>query len=170
MKLLKIKSSFCGSIGYFGGTDYRPVCVSYAHIMEGYLHSLVISSGSLVLPFAVVGLMRIKKIVARIKFQDHASCPVPLSLSSSLKIPSVTGSSSHPTGVGLGQLCWSVRYQRFRTICLLFKPTPLGSRRLDYSGCQCILNGSGWSDVGYFDISLLNPMQISTPYLSLSVQ
>lgn len=77
------------------------------HIMEGYLplgHCL--AWAALSLPFLIWGVLRIKKLAA-----EHRKALLLLAMAgayvfvlSALKIPSVTGSSSHPTGVGLGAI------------------------------------------------------------------
>lgn len=75
------------------------------HIMEGYLPlGHAVAWGAVCLPFLVWGVIRIKRIA-----QDHrktllllAMCGAYAFVLSALKIPSVTGSSSHPTGTGLG--------------------------------------------------------------------
>ena len=75
------------------------------HIMEGFLPVKWAIIWTLVsLPFVGYGLISIKKQVA-----DNPQLKLLLGVSgafafvlSALKIPSVTGSSSHPTGVGLG--------------------------------------------------------------------
>ena len=77
------------------------------HIMEGYLpvgHCLAWGAASL--PFLIRGVLRINKIVA-----EHRKTLLLLAMVgayvfvlSALKIPSVTGSSSHPTGTGLGAI------------------------------------------------------------------
>lgn len=81
--------------------------VSAMHIMEGYLpltHSIVWSV--VCIPFLVAGLASIKKIV-----ENNRKVLLVLVMMgayafvlSALKIPSVTGSSSHPTGTGLGAI------------------------------------------------------------------
>lgn len=84
------------------------------HIMEGFLPlGFCIAWGALSLPFVVAGIFRIKKIVA-----EHRKVLLLLAMVgayafvlSALKIPSVSGSSSHPTGTGLG--------------AVLFGPTPM---------------------------------------------
>ena len=84
------------------------------HIMEGYLPAAYcLFWGALSLPFVAIGIMRIKDIVTK-----HRKTLLLLAMSgayafvlSALKIPSVTGSSSHPTGTGLG--------------AILFGPTPM---------------------------------------------
>ncbi len=88
---------------------------SYAmHIMEGYLSPFwsifwIVSA----LPFIIYGFFAIrKKISENTKFFILlAMCGAFAFVLSSLKIPSVTGSCSHPTGVGLG--------------AVLFGPTPM---------------------------------------------
>ncbi len=75
------------------------------HIMEGFLPPLwCLLWGGITLPFLVAGMLAIKKTVKR-----HPEMKMLLGLVgafafvlSALKIPSVTGSCSHPTGVGLG--------------------------------------------------------------------
>lgn len=77
------------------------------HIMEGFLPAkwafiwVIVS-----LPFVFIGLKRLKQI-----FRGDANQKVLLGLAgafvfvlSALKIPSVTGSCSHPTGMGLGSI------------------------------------------------------------------
>lgn len=78
---------------------------SAMHIMEGYLppvHAVV--WGALCLPFLAAGFFSIKKTVV-----EHRKTMLILVMMgayafvlSALKLPSVTGSSSHPTGTGLG--------------------------------------------------------------------
>lgn len=79
---------------------------SYAmHIMEGFLPAgWAIFWWAVFLPFFIVGLRSISKIV-----KENPELKLLLGLSgafafvlSALKMPSVTGSSSHPTGTGLG--------------------------------------------------------------------
>ncbi len=87
---------------------------SAMHIMEGFLplpHA--ICWGVISLPFLVIGLSKIGKLSKK-----HRKTILILAMAgaytfllSSLKIPSVTGSSSHPTGTGLG--------------AMLFGPTPM---------------------------------------------
>lgn len=77
------------------------------HIMEGFLPSKwAIFWGILSLPFLIVGLKKVNKVL-----KADTNKKVLLGLAggfvfvlSALKIPSVTGSCSHPTGVGLGAI------------------------------------------------------------------
>ncbi len=84
-----------------------PESVFAMHIMEGFLpatHSLFWSIA--VLPFLFFGMRSIQKIVA-----EHPRYKLLLAMAgafvfvlSALKLPSVTGSCSHPTGVGFGTI------------------------------------------------------------------
>lgn len=82
--------------------------IAYAmHIMEGFLPPIWAIIWSLVaLPFVVKGFYNINKIV---KYEPDKKLLLALAgafvfVLSALKIPSVTGSCSHPTGVGLGAI------------------------------------------------------------------
>jgi cobalt/nickel transport system permease protein len=85
------------------------------HIMEGFLpveHALGWSVASA--PFVASGPYSIKKRSARASGAAHAARRrrrVFLRLSA-LKLPSVTGSCSHPTGTGLGALLFGRRRWR----------------------------------------------------------
>lgn len=77
------------------------------HIMEGFLPvKWAILWAIITLPFLIVGIKKVNKI-----FTEETNKKVLLGLAggfvfvlSALKIPSVTGSCSHPTGVGLGAI------------------------------------------------------------------
>lgn len=77
------------------------------HIMEGYLPvKYCVAWGVICLPFLVAGFFSIRKTLT-----EHRKTLLILAMMgayafvlSALKIPSVTGSSSHPTGTGLGAI------------------------------------------------------------------
>ena len=77
------------------------------HIMEGFLPPLHAAAWTVVaIPFLVVGARRITRIT-----NEHPRTKLLLASAgafafvlSALKIPSVTGSCSHPTGTGLGSI------------------------------------------------------------------
>lgn len=90
-------------LGYF---MLNPLAPAYAmHIMEGFLPvKWCIFWAVLTLPFLVLGMRSISRTV-----KEHPEMKMLLGLAgaftfvlSALKMPSVTGSCSHPTGVGLG--------------------------------------------------------------------
>ncbi len=84
---------------------YYPVTAYAMHIMEGFLPlKWCILWGIATLPFLLLGINSINRTTRR-----HPQVKMLLGLAgaftfvlSALKIPSVTGSCSHPTGVGLG--------------------------------------------------------------------
>ncbi len=87
---------------------------SAMHVMEGMLPvTHCILWGVLCLPFLIFGIIKIRKIVDndRKSLLILAMAGAYTFLLSALKIPSVSGSSSHPTGTGLG--------------AVLFGPTPM---------------------------------------------
>ena len=77
------------------------------HIMEGYLpplHAAAWTAASA--PFVAIGVRKVAKVVdlhreARLLLAASGAFAFVLS---ALKVPSVTGSCSHPTGVGLGAI------------------------------------------------------------------
>jgi len=85
----------------------EPQTAQAMHIMEGYLPmGWAIFWWAVFLPFFILGLRSIQKIV-----KEHPELKLLLGVAgafafvlSALKIPSVTGSSSHPTGTGLGSV------------------------------------------------------------------
>lgn len=77
------------------------------HIMEGYLPlKYCIAWGVLCIPFFTAGFFSLKRTVSehRKAIIILAMCGAYAFVLSALKIPSVTGSSSHPTGTGLGAI------------------------------------------------------------------
>lgn len=100
--------------------------VSHAmHIMEGFLPvEWAIFWAVVSLPFLVMGLKKINKLS-----KEDVNAKVLLGLIggfvfvlSALKIPSLTGSSSHPTGVGLGAILFGPTVMTVvGTVVLLFQ-------------------------------------------------
>ncbi len=125
------------------------------HIMEGYLpltHS--IAWGAVCLPFVVLGVVKIKKIVSahRKTLLLLAMAGAYCFLLSALKIPSVSGSSSHPTGTGLG--------------AILFGPLPMAVLGMIVLLFQAILLAhGGLTTLGANTFS----MAIAGPFVSFGV-
>lgn len=84
------------------------------HIMEGFLPPMwCLSWAAISIPFVIIGFFSIRKTIdanPKVKMLLAMAGAFAFVLSA-LKIPSVTGSCSHPTGVGLG--------------AILFGPTPM---------------------------------------------
>jgi len=95
------------------------------HIMEGYLPAAHAAGWFVAsVPFIVAGVVRLKRIVA-----EHPQARMTLAAAgaftfvlSALKMPSVTGSCSHPTGTGLGAVIFGPTVMALiGTIVLLFQ-------------------------------------------------
>ncbi|ACL20628.1 cobalt/nickel transport system permease protein [Desulfitobacterium sp. LBE] len=86
---------------------FIPYKASAMHIMEGFLQpGWAIAWGALAIPFVVLGIFSIKKTISlnpRLKIL-LAMAGAFVFVLSALKLPSVTGSCSHPTGVGFGAI------------------------------------------------------------------
>lgn len=130
----------------------RPVAAM--HIMEGYLPPVnAIFWFAVFLPFFIRGLVQMKKILA-----ENPSNKVWLALSgafvfilSALKIPSVTGSTSHPTGVGFGTAMFGPSVMVvLGTICLLFQALFLAHGGLTTLGANGFSMAVVGPFVGYF--------------------
>jgi cobalt/nickel transport system permease protein len=84
-----------------------PQQVFAMHIMEGFLPPVwCIVWGILTIPFLIAGYRSIKKTV-----DEHPRTKLLLAMAgaftfvlSALKLPSITGSCSHPTGIGFGAI------------------------------------------------------------------
>ncbi len=117
-----------------------PTLASAMHIMEGYLplgHSIV--WGIVCVPFVVAGFISIKKTIEK----DRRLLLVLVMIAayafvlSALKIPSVTGSSSHPTGTGLGAILFGPSAMCIvGLIVLLFQATLLAHGGLTTLGAN----------------------------------
>jgi cobalt/nickel transport system permease protein len=112
------------------------------HIMEGFLPPLWAAFWFVVaLPFWVLGLRRINRLVRE---QPEARLLLGLAgaftfVLSALKIPSVTGSSSHPTGTGLGAILFGPTVMSvLGTIVLLFQALLLAHGGLTTLGANSV--------------------------------
>jgi cobalt/nickel transport system permease protein len=95
------------SLGILFGLLFIPKSVFAMHIMEGFLPpKWCIAWGAICIPIVFVGLFSIKeKIRVNPKIKTLIAMVGAFAfVLSALKIPSVTGSCSHPTGVGLGAI------------------------------------------------------------------
>jgi cobalt/nickel transport system permease protein len=112
------------------------------HIMEGMLPpKWCIFWFAVSAPFFIYGLYRMRKIV--MSTQQNAKvmlalCGAFVFVLSSLKMPSVTGSSSHPTGVGLGTVMFGPGVMAvLGVIVLLFQALLLAHGGLTTLGANC---------------------------------
>ena len=125
------------------------------HIMEGYLPlGHCVAWGAVCLPFVVLGILKIRRITAahRKTLLLLAMAGAYCFLLSALKLPSVSGSSSHPTGTGLG--------------AILFGPTPMAVLGLIVLLFQAVLLAhGGLTTLGANTFS----MAIAGPFVSWGV-
>jgi cobalt/nickel transport system permease protein len=112
------------------------------HIMEGFLPPLWAAFWFVVaIPFWVIGLRRINRLIAE---QPETRMLLGLAgafafVLSALKIPSVTGSSSHPTGTGLGAILFGPAVMSvLGTIVLLFQALLLAHGGLTTLGANAV--------------------------------
>lgn len=114
------------------------------HIMEGYLPPVWAAFWFVVaLPFWVLGFRRLRQFSAKTEGKDYRLL---LGLSgaftfvlSALKIPSVTGSCSHPTGTGLGAILFGPTVMSvLGSVVLLFQALLLAHGGLTTLGANTV--------------------------------
>ncbi|WP_455570323.1 energy-coupling factor ABC transporter permease [Vibrio plantisponsor] len=101
---LKFNTKRMAFMAWVGAIAMSPLNANAMHIMEGFLPpTWALTWWALFIPFVIMSVRNLKQIVT-----DDANKKVLLALCgafifvlSALKLPSVTGSCSHPTGVGL---------------------------------------------------------------------
>jgi cobalt/nickel transport system permease protein len=135
------------------------------HVMEGFLPlGWAIFWWVLAIPFWVVGFMQVRKILA-----DKPEQRLLLGLAggfifvlSALKIPSVTGSSSHPTGTGLGTILFGPFVVGILgTIALVFQALLLAHGGFSTLGANAMSMAIGGPLIAYYLVWL--PLKGRTP-------
>lgn len=142
------------------------------HIMEGFLDPIwCVVWFIIAIPFVVLGA---KKIIELIRDHPEHKMTVALSgafifLLSSLKIPSVTGSSSHPTGTGFSAVLYGVTVTAFlATIVLIFQALLLAHGGLTTLGANIVSMGIAGPLVGLLIWRVLIKAKVSIP-ISLGI-
>jgi cobalt/nickel transport system permease protein len=123
------------------------------HILEGFLSPLwCIIWWLIALPCLVLGVWQLKKVLA----SDREALPLLgvtggfIFILSSLKLPSVTGSCSHPTGTGLSAICFGPWITAvIAAIVLLFQSLFLAHGGLSVLGANIVSMGIVGPLVGY---------------------
>lgn len=132
----------------------EPQTANAMHIMEGFLPlAWAIFWWVAFIPFFVLGLRSLTKIV-----KETPELKIMLGLAgaftfvlSALKIPSVTGSSSHPTGTGLGSVMFGpLPMSVLGSIVLLFQAILLAHGGLTTLGANAFSMAVAGPIVGYF--------------------
>ncbi len=115
------------------------------HIMEGYLEPKWCIVWFVVMaPFFIAGVIKLRKIL-----REHPEQKMTVALSgafiflmSSLKLPSVTGSSSHPTGTGVAVVFYGVGVCAvLSTIVLIFQALVIAHGGFTTLGAICVSMG-----------------------------
>jgi cobalt/nickel transport system permease protein len=137
------------------------------HIMEGYLPaSHCVAWGAASAPFVVAGALRVKKVV-----REHPQVKMLLAASgayvfvlSALKLPSVTGSCSHPTGTGLAACLFGPTVTTvLSAIVLLFQALLLAHGGLTTLGANIFSMGIVGPFVAYGLYRALPALKFSIP-------
>ncbi|MCX9083687.1 MAG: energy-coupling factor ABC transporter permease [Candidatus Methanoperedens sp.] len=124
------------------------------HIMEGFLPLIwVIFWYALSTPFIIYGVWKLKKVMS-----EHPESKPMLAVAgafafvlSSLKIPSVTGSSSHPTGTGFGAIMFGPAITSVMSaIVLLYQALLLAHGGITTLGANIFSMGIVGPFVAYF--------------------
>lgn len=123
------------------------------HIMEGFLPlQWVIIWWIVAIPCLILGIIQLKRVLA----SDREALPLLgvtggfIFILSSLKLPSVTGSCSHPTGTGLSSICFGPWVTSvICAIVLLFQSLFLAHGGLSTLGANIVSMGivgplAGW--------------------------
>ncbi|MBU3143717.1 energy-coupling factor ABC transporter permease [Clostridium sp. CF012] len=160
-----MKKKYQVALGIFLALMFMPKSAFAMHIMEGFLPPLwSISWGAVSLPFIIVGLFSIKKkieINPRIKMLMAMAGAFTFALSA-LKIPSVTGSCSHPTGIGLGAILFGPTVMVvIGLIVLIFQALLLAHGGITTLGANTFSMAIVGALVSYFSYKMLKKMKVS---------
>ena len=129
------------------------------HIMEGFLPAGWCLLWWLVaLPFVIMGILELRAMMR--KDREYLPllgvCGAFIFILSALKLPSVTGSCSHPTGTGLSAMCFGVFITSvIGGIVLLFQALLLAHGGLSTLGANMVSMAIGGPIAGYAVYRLL---------------
>jgi len=135
------------------------------HIMEGFLPwQWCLVWWIIAIPFIVLGVLELKKLLK----QDREYLPLLgvcgafIFILSALKLPSVTGSCSHPTGTGLSVMCFKPYITAvIGFIVLLFQALLLAHGGLSTLGANMVSMAIGGPIVGYLVYKLLKNTSVN---------
>lgn len=155
---MRFFAGFAILLVYFSFT--MPTDANAMHIMEGYLpFGWTVLWWLLFLPFFIWGLLHIKRIT-----RESPQLKLMLGMAgafvfvlSALKIPSVTGSSSHPTGVGLGTVLFGPQIMAvLGALVLLFQALLLAHGGITTLGANAFSMAVVGPFVGYYSYKLVS--------------
>jgi cobalt/nickel transport system permease protein len=129
------------------------------HIMEGFLPAgWCLVWWAVALPFIIMGVLELRALLR--KDREYLPllgvCGAFIFILSALKLPSVTGSCSHPTGTGLSTMCFGVFITTvIGGIVLLFQSLVLAHGGLSVLGANMVSMAIGGPIAGYAVYRLL---------------
>jgi len=129
------------------------------HIMEGFLPwQWCIVWWIIAIPFLIMGIIELRAMIR--KDREYLPllgvCGAFIFILSALKLPSVTGSCSHPTGTGLSTMCFGVFITSIiGAIVLLFQSLVLAHGGLSVLGANMCSMAIGGPIAGYAIYRLL---------------
>lgn len=135
------------------------------HIMEGFLpKGWALFWFAVFIPFFLLGLKKVKETMKKDKNTKLllGLCAAFVFVLSALKIPSVTGSCSHPTGVGLGAILFGpLTMAVLGLIVLLFQATLLAHGGLSTLGANGFSMAVAGPFISYFVFIVLKKFNIN---------
>jgi cobalt/nickel transport system permease protein len=135
------------------------------HIMEGFLPwQWCIVWWIIALPFLIMGILELRAMMR--KDREYLPllgvCGAFIFILSALKLPSVTGSCSHPTGTGLSTMCFGVFITSIvGAIVLLFQALLLAHGGLSTLGANMVSMAIGGPLAGYVVYRLLKDTKVN---------
>jgi cobalt/nickel transport system permease protein len=135
------------------------------HIMEGFLPwQWCIVWWLIAIPFLIMGILELRAMMR--KDREYLPllgvCGAFIFILSALKLPSVTGSCSHPTGTGLSTICFGVFITSIiGAIVLLFQALLLAHGGLSTMGANMVSMAIGGPLAGYAVYRLLKDTKTS---------
>jgi cobalt/nickel transport system permease protein len=150
---------------FVAATQLANAAPAKMHIMEGFLPlGWAIFWWVIAIPFWIMGFMQIRKVADQ-KPQQRLLLGLAggfIFVLSALKIPSVTGSSSHPTGTGLGTLLFGPFVVGILgTIALIFQAMLVAHGGISTLGANAISMAIGGPLIAYYLVWL--PLRGKTP-------
>jgi cobalt/nickel transport system permease protein len=135
------------------------------HIMEGFLPwQWCLVWWLVALPFLIMGILELRAMMR--KDREYLPllgvCGAFIFILSALKLPSVTGSCSHPTGTGLSTMCFGVFITSIiGAIVLLFQALLLAHGGLSTMGANMVSMAIGGPVSGYAVYRLLKDTKVN---------
>jgi len=135
------------------------------HIMEGFLPwQWCVVWWIIAIPFLIMGILELRAMMR--KDREYLPllgvCGAFIFILSALKLPSVTGSCSHPTGTGLSTMCFGVFITSIvGAIVLLFQALLLAHGGLSTLGANMVSMAIGGPVAGYAVYRLLKNTKIN---------